>query len=221
MTIEDQIKDEKLQYDINREAAKISALSSGKLDKYEYLTGEEILPSNQQQIIEQAKFHYSPLGRAIEKQIKTIKDQGEKQVVALESLKDPDKKLPPIKDFIPTENLNPEIINEIKRIEEIEKKVDRNRMVYKGTNKTYYFRNFKTMCAFGNEIRNNVISLDTANIEQANLLSHINDFMKPKPRDPEKRKLRSDVLDSVTSLVKGREVVLKAFQSGIFQVSKE
>ena len=48
MTIEDQIKDEK-QYDINREAAKISTLSSGKIDKYEYLTSEEILPSNQQQ----------------------------------------------------------------------------------------------------------------------------------------------------------------------------
>ena len=61
MTIEDQIKDEKLQYDINREAAKISALSSGKLGKYEYLTSEEILPSNQQQIIQQAKFTYSPL----------------------------------------------------------------------------------------------------------------------------------------------------------------
>ena len=72
MTIEDQIKDEKLQYDINREAAKISALSSGKLDKYEYLTGEEILPSNQQQIVQQAKFDYSPLGKAIEKQRKTI-----------------------------------------------------------------------------------------------------------------------------------------------------
>ena len=69
MTIEDRIKDEKLQYEINREAAKISALSSGKLDKYEYLTGEEILPSNQQQIIQQAKFDYSPLGKAIEKQI--------------------------------------------------------------------------------------------------------------------------------------------------------
>ena len=221
MTIEDQIKDEKLQYDINREAAKISALSSGKLDKYEYLTGEEILPSNQRQIIQQAKFTYSPLGKALEKQIKTIKDQGEKQVVSLKSLKDSDKKLPAMKDFIPTENLNPEIINEIKRIEEIEKKVDRNRMVYKGTNKTYDFRNFKTIRAFGNEIRNNVISLNTANIEQANLLSHINDFMKTKPRDPEKRTLRADVLDSVTSLVKEREVVLKAFQSGIFQVSKE
>ena len=64
MTIEDQIKDEKLQYDINREAAKISALPSGKLDRYEYLTGEEILSSNQQQIIQQAKFNYSPLGKA-------------------------------------------------------------------------------------------------------------------------------------------------------------
>ena len=221
MTIEDQIKDEKLQYDINREAAKISALSSGKLDKYEYLTGEEILPSNQQQIIQQAKFTYSPLGKALEKQRKTIEDQGEKQVAALESLKDSDKKLTPIKDFIPMENLNPEIINEIKRIEEIEKKVDRNRMVYNGTNKTYDFRNYKTIRAFGNEIRNNIISLDTANIEQANLLSYINDFMKTKPRDLEKRKLRSDALNSVSSLVQGREMVLTAFKSGIFQVSKE
>ena len=46
MTIEDQIRDEKLQYDINREAAKTSALSSNKFNKYEYLIGEEILPSN-------------------------------------------------------------------------------------------------------------------------------------------------------------------------------
>ena len=148
MTIEDQIKDEKLQYDINREAAKISALSSGKLDKYEYLTGKEILPSNRQQIIQQAKFSYSPLGKAIEKQIKNIKDQGEKQVVALKSLRGSDKKLTPIKDFVPIEDLDTEIINEIKRIEEIEKKIDRNKMVYKGTNKTYDFRNFKTIRAF-------------------------------------------------------------------------
>ena len=74
MTIEDQIRHEKLQYDINREAAKISALSSCKIDKYEYLTGEEILPSNQQQIIEQVKFTYSPLVKAFEKQKKTIED---------------------------------------------------------------------------------------------------------------------------------------------------
>ena len=50
MTINDQIRNEKLRYDINREAAKISALSSGKIHNYEYLTGEDILPSSQQQI---------------------------------------------------------------------------------------------------------------------------------------------------------------------------
>ena len=87
MTIEDQIGDENLQYDNNREAAKISALSLRKIDKYEYLTGEEILPSNQQQIIEQAKFTYSPLGKAFEKQTKAIEYQGKKQIDALADLK--------------------------------------------------------------------------------------------------------------------------------------
>ena len=67
MTLKDQIKNEKLQYDINRKTAKISALSSGKIDKYEYLTGEDILPPNQQPIIEQAKFTFSPLGKAFER----------------------------------------------------------------------------------------------------------------------------------------------------------
>ena len=109
MTIEDQIRDEKLQYGINREAAKISALSSGKTDKYEYLTSEEILPSNKQQIIKQAKFTYSPLGKAFEKQTKTIEDQGEKQVNALKSLKSSNKQLLSKKDFISKERLNPEI----------------------------------------------------------------------------------------------------------------
>ena len=78
MTIDDKIRNEKLKYDINREVAKISALLSGKIDKYEYLTGEEILPSNQRKIIEQAKFPYSPLGKAFEKQT-------EKQVGTIKS----------------------------------------------------------------------------------------------------------------------------------------
>ena len=73
MTINDQISDEKLRYDINRVSAKISALSSGKIHKYEYLSGEDILPSNQQQIIEQTKFTYS-LSKNNQKQLK-IKDK--------------------------------------------------------------------------------------------------------------------------------------------------
>ena len=120
------------------------------------------------------------------------------------------------------ENLNPEIINEIKRIEEIEKKVDRNKMFYKGTNKTYDFRNFKTIRTFCNEIRNNVINLDTANIEQTNLLSYVYDLSKKtRPRNPAQKQLKVDIVDSVTSLFQGREMVINAFKSGIFQVSKE
>ena len=87
MTINDQIRDEKLRYDINREAAETSAKSSDKFHKYKYLSGEDILPSNQQQIIEQVKLIYSPLGKAFDKQTKTIKDQEKKQVDALENLK--------------------------------------------------------------------------------------------------------------------------------------
>ena len=78
MTINYKIRDDKLQYDINREAAKISALSSGKIDKGEYLTGKEILPTNQNQMIEYAKFTLSPLEKTLEKQAK-------KQVNALKS----------------------------------------------------------------------------------------------------------------------------------------
>ena len=74
MTIDDKIKNEKLQYDINREASKISGLLSGKIDKYEYLTGKGILPPDQSRIIEQAKFTYSPLEKALEKETKTIQD---------------------------------------------------------------------------------------------------------------------------------------------------
>ena len=86
MTIDDKIRDEKLQYHINRE--KISALSFGKIDKYGYLTGEEILPSNQRQIVEQTKFIYSPLGKTLEKQTKTIEDQRAKQIDAITNQKE-------------------------------------------------------------------------------------------------------------------------------------
>ena len=112
MVINDQIRDEKIQYDINREAAKISALSSGKTHKYDYLTGEDILPSDQQQIIEQAKFTYSPLGKAFEKKIKTVEDQGQKQVDALENLK-PKEEAKPIEDESNNQPKSTIIFNEL------------------------------------------------------------------------------------------------------------
>ena len=130
MTTDDKIKDEKLQYNINREAAKVSALSSSKIDKYEYLTGEEILPSDQSRIIEQAKFTYSPLHKAFEKQTKTIEEQGKEQVEALIVLKPNTQKLT-IKDAIPEYILTKEAKNELNKIKEIEKIADIENLYYR------------------------------------------------------------------------------------------
>ena len=80
MTNDDKARDEKRQYDINREAAKISALSFEKIGKYEYLTSEEILPSNQRQIIEQTKFYYSKIFS-----IRNSKQKTKKKKIGLKS----------------------------------------------------------------------------------------------------------------------------------------
>ena len=190
MALEDQIRDEKLQYNINRGAAKISALSSGKIDKYEYLTGEDILPSNQQQIIEQAKFTYSPLGKAFEKQTKTIKDQGEKQI---EAIQDNKKQLAntqelTIKSINPENILNDEAKKEMDKISRIEKTVDREKLAYKASEYTYSFQNFQTIRTFGRDIYNGEITLKGADENQANLLVEIMNFKeKTKPEDPEKK----------------------------------
>ena len=77
-------KKQSWQWMIKLEIKNYNAISSGKIDKYEYLTGEEILPSDQRRVIEQVQFTYSPLGKTLEKQIKIIEDQGEKQKKALE-----------------------------------------------------------------------------------------------------------------------------------------
>ena len=140
MTIDDQIENEKLQYNINREAATISALWSGKIHKYEYLTGENILSSSQQQIIEQAKFTYSPLGKSFEKQRKTIKGQGEKQVDALNTLKNDEKLTTKKYAYDPEDTLfiskQKEIFNELvderlEKITNLDEKVNRNDLIYR------------------------------------------------------------------------------------------
>ena len=191
MTIEDQIKDEKLQYDINREAAKISALSSGKLDKYEYLTGEEILPSNQQQIIEQAKFTYSPLGKAFKKQTKTIEDQGKKQVKAIQDNeqlvninKDDDYK---DKLLLSKEiKIFKDIYNKrLDKIEEINNETDYDDLDYVILNKNmeYNFSIEKDSISLFNDIKKGEISLEKANDRQKNYLHYLNIIRKGNKND--------------------------------------
>ena len=148
MTIDDKIRDEKLQYDVNREAAKISALSSDKIHEYEYLTGEDILLSNKQQIVEQAKFTYFPLEKAFEKQIKTTEDQGEKQVKALNTLKSDNNnnnnnKLTIEDVILESVFANDEAKEEFNKIKEIEKNVDREKLFYQLNKNKYNFKNGK------------------------------------------------------------------------------
>ena len=76
--LDDKIKAEKITHDLGKEAAKISALKSGDIDKYQYLTDQEIIPSGQEAALSMARFEYSPLGKALEKQTKTIQEESEK-----------------------------------------------------------------------------------------------------------------------------------------------
>ena len=218
MTINDQIRDEKLQYDINREAAKISALSSGKIHKYEYLTGEDILPSNQQQIIEQARFTYSPLEKAFGKKIKTIEDQDEKQAEALNKLK-PNNQLT-IEDVIPENALNSdEAKKELDKIKEIETNVDTEKLVYETDEYTYSFKNVQTIKTFARDIYEGEITIKEADEYQTDLLTEILDLRKyTKPRSEEKKQEKEIVLQNLYKLFEGKEKILNAFESKIFLV---
>ena len=183
MTTEDKIRDKNYNMIYNREAAKISALSSGK---YEYLTGEEILPSNQQQIIEQAKFTYSLLGKAFEKQIKRIEDQGEKQIKAIQD-KRPIKS---IEKFTYDVNDSPivlkenEIYNKLTeesfgKINNLDKKVNSKLLFkYKGNTANEDFSGFDNAFDLISKIRDGEISLNEEKDEQAKLRSRIGEIRK-------------------------------------------
>ena len=184
MTIEDQIKDEKLQYDINRKAAKISSLSSGEIDKYEYLTGEEILPLNQQQIIQQAKFTYFPLGKAFEKQIKTIEDQGKKQVKAIQEKQIVNINKDDYKDKLllsKEREIFKDIYNKrLGKIEKLNNKVDYYNLEYVAvnSNKTYDFSTLKDPISLLEEIKKSTITLQEARNTQKDYLDYLNIIRK-------------------------------------------
>ena len=212
MTIEDQIKDEKLQFDINREAAKISALSSGKIDKYEYLTGEEILPSNQQQIIEQAKFTYSPLGKAFEKQTKTTEDQGKKQINAIQ-----DKSLEKIKKYSDYNNdykkeillsKEREIFRDIynDRLEQLQltrDNVDYNNLNYEviTSSDKYDFDGLKDPLVFLKEIKKGRISIQ----EAKNIQKEFNKQLNFIPRGNKNQEQRQ-ALNNINNIYNARDM---------------
>ena len=223
MTIEDQIKDEKLQYDINGEAAKTSALSSGKIDKYEYLTGEEILPSNQQQIIQQAKFVNSRLRKALEKQIKTIEDQGKKQVRAIQDNKHLVNK-DDYKDklLLSRERESFKVIynKRLDKIEELNNKIDYNNLKYVSVNNhtSYTFSKLEDPLTFLNEIKKGETSLGEAKATQQNYLDYLNIIRKGNKNDEQRKSLAN-----INMLYNARNDAIKFIEdygSMIFEAKK-
>ena len=195
MTIDDQFKYEKLQYDVNREAAKISDLSSGKFNKYEYLTGEEILPSNKQEIIEQANFTYSPLGKAFEKQIKAIEDQGEKQIKAIQ---DNRKQLISNDDYknILLISKETEIFKDIynkrlNKIKELDNKIDYDNLKYvvERSSFEYSFNKIKDPITLLNDIKEGKISVEEAKEKQKDYYSYLNTIRRGNKNASQKRTL--------------------------------
>ena len=188
MNINDQIRDEKLQYDINREAAKISALSSGKIHKYEYLTGEDILPSNQQQVIEQTKFTYSPLGKTFEKEVKTIEDKGQKQTDALENLKVQNKQLVNVDDDYEDKLLHSKereiyrnIYNKrLDKIEELTEKINDDNLIFAiiSTGKTIDFTKKDDPLTFLNKIQKRKITIEEAKESQKDFDKYLKTIRK-------------------------------------------
>ena len=215
MTIEDQIKDEKLQYDINREAAKISALSSGKIDKYEKLTGEEILPSNQRQIIEQAKFTYSPLGKAFEKQIKTIENQGENQLKSIQ-----DKSMEKIRKHFDYDNdYKKELLiskerkifrdiyhDRLYQLQLASSDIDYHNLNYEITSsgKKYEFDWLKNPLLLLNDIKEGKISIQEAKNTQKEYNKQLNLI-----RRGNKNNIQKETLNNINNLYNARDMAIK------------
>ena len=210
MTIDNQIKYEKIQYDVNREAAEISTLSSGEFNKYEYLTGEEILPSNKQQIIEQTKFTYSPLGKAFEKKVKTIEDQGEKQIKAIQ---DNRKQLISNDDYknkllisIETEIFKDIYNKRLDKIKELDNKIDYDNLKYlvERSGLEYNFNKIKDSITFLKDIKEGKISVEEAKENQKDYYSYLNTIRRGNKNASQKR-----TLANINILFNARDNVIK------------
>ena len=153
------------------------------------------------------------MGKALDKQIKTIKEQGEKQVDAIKSY----KKIR-IDYVIPKSAFSNEKANdEINKIKELEKNVDREKLVYETKTDTYVFRIFRTIRTFGEDIYNGKITLEGANESQANLVEEIEKFNnKTKPKKKENKEKKDIVNKNLYNFYNGREMVLNTFKSKKF-----
>ena len=185
MTIDDNIRGEKLQHDINREEAKISVLSSGKIDKYEYLTGEEILSPDHGRKIEQAKFTYSPIGKAFEKQAKTIEEQGETE---MDVVTNQSKKLQALTIKDGDHKASHELVKKrFDKILELTNEISQNDLIYyfKGNSTSKTFDDFNNGIKRFEKIKSGEMKLEETKKLQNVFKSNLNEISKGRYKSEE------------------------------------
>ena len=216
------------QYDLDRQNTKISALSTGELDKYEYLTGEDL--GYKPDVVQKAKFEYSPLGQVFNKGLKT----DEKQVGLLKRLKNiedkTDNQLKENKDsqlgiksigYTVRQELSQEAKNMLEKLNNQEKLINHWKLNFTGGNKVNYdFTNFSSLRELFRTIYYGEILIPAAEREQGNFDNRFELLKDYKPRkDSKYYKLKDDLLINAKKIYDGRKMIIEAFKNKIFPLS--
>ena len=231
--LDDKIRANKAQYDLDRQAAKTSALSSGELEKYEYLTGKNL--GHKPDVVQKAKFEYSPLGEVFnkgldisdkkegllkrlknvegknEQQLELIKNQGEKQL----NLSNRESKKLEIQSALNPEANN--LIDEIKK--EIEENEGKNFLCTHSNGKEYNFYKFGNLDLFGNKSFSGQTSIEDA-LEEQSKMEKLMSLKKYKSSNDYKKNARKQVLKNAENLLETRNNIINAFRDGTFPLAK-
>ena len=245
MTITDQIKtlnrkimQNDAQYDLDRKAAKVSALSSNNLGKYEYLSFEDLgLKPN---AIEQAKFEYSPLGKVFtqrfdkndqkerlfrrlkniegknKEQLNVLKDQLEKQPI-ISKVKNPNFNNVSFRNLLDDKSMK--VFDEIRYQDEI---IDYSRLNFIGSSKKYTFKfgDFMSLGNLAENIYNGNISLDAAKQKQRKMENMLEDFINYNAVKDTYKNQKANVNLNAREFYKGRREILIAFEENMFPLPK-
>ena len=229
MTVTDQIKilDGKIvqneaQYDLDKKTAEISALSSNNLEKYEYLTGEDLglKPST----VEQAKFEYSPLGKAFNKELEKEEDKKEELLKRLENTEDKNEKqlkaiknknsenIKEVTDFV-NQPLSLEAKGLIEEIKVIQKDVDYRKLKIRGSNNVdYNFSDYETFKELFKGLYYRKITIDEAEREQVEFNAIIGVLENYTPRSDKYIEAKNKLLNNVKKFTRREKKLLKGLK---------
>ena len=228
MTVTDQIKvlnrkikQNEAQYDLDRKAAEISALSSKNLDKYELLTGEDLdlKPST----VAQAKFEYSPLGKIFNKGL-SEDDKKEGILKRLKNIEDENKAKNKVKNkdmkeytYFVNQPLGFEAKELIHEIKTIQKNVDYRKLkIIGGDKKEYDFSDYRTFKELFRDLYYRTITIDEAESKQDEFNTVLHLLKKYSPKHDKYVTLKNNLVDNVSKFYEGREKIIEEFKNEVF-----